>query len=78
MRKPRFASALVLLLAASGLFVSGQDQAPQPGRRAFNTREFLGLGPAPDPVAAARGEKLYEPNCAFCHGQKAAARKVRR
>jgi mono/diheme cytochrome c family protein len=39
--------------------------------RAARTREFLGLGPAPDPVAAERGEKLYAPNCAFCHGVKA-------
>lgn len=35
------------------------------------TREFLGLGTPPDPVAAERGEKLYTPNCAFCHGAKA-------
>lgn len=35
------------------------------------TREFLGLGAAPDPVAAERGAKLYAPNCAFCHGDKA-------
>lgn len=32
------------------------------------TREFLGLGRAPDAAVAARGEKLYAPNCAFCHG----------
>ena len=36
-----------------------------------NTRDFLGLGRAPDAQAAARGEKLYAPNCAFCHGEKA-------
>jgi len=36
-----------------------------------STREFLGLGPAPDAAAAARGEKLYTPNCGFCHGEKA-------
>ena len=36
-----------------------------------STRDFLGLGPAPDAAAAARGEKLYGPNCAFCHGEKA-------
>ena len=35
------------------------------------TREFLGLGPAPDAAAAARGEKLYAPTCGFCHGDKA-------
>jgi mono/diheme cytochrome c family protein len=34
-------------------------------------REFLGLGPAPDAAAAERGEKLYQPNCGFCHGEKA-------
>jgi mono/diheme cytochrome c family protein len=51
-----------MLLAAS---LSAQTS------RAVRTREFLGLGPAPDPVAAERGEKLYTPNCAFCHGMKA-------
>jgi mono/diheme cytochrome c family protein len=40
------------------------------GRGGPALREFLGLGPAPDAAAAARGEKLYAPNCAFCHGEK--------
>lgn len=31
----------------------------------------MGLGRAPDPAAAERGEKLYAPNCAFCHGARA-------
>jgi len=53
---------LVLLTAAS---LAAQNA------RATRTREFLGLGPAPDPAAAERGEKLYTPNCAFCHGAKA-------
>ena len=49
---------------------------PPPGRGAGrggrgSTRDFLGLGPAPDAAAAARGEKLFAPNCAFCHGEKA-------
>jgi mono/diheme cytochrome c family protein len=35
------------------------------------TRDFLGLGAAPDPAAADRGAKLYGPNCAFCHGERA-------
>ena len=35
------------------------------------TREFLGLGRAPDPAVAARGEKLYAASCAFCHGPEA-------
>ena len=40
-------------------------------RRAGGTRDFLGLGAAPDAAAAARGEKLYKPSCGFCHGEKA-------
>ena len=40
-------------------------------RRQGGTREFLGLGSAPDQAAAVRGEKLYKPNCGFCHGEKA-------
>lgn len=50
-----------------------QASPPRPaGRRGgFNTRDFLGLGRAPDSAAAERGEKLYGPNCAFCHGAKA-------
>lgn len=48
---------------------SGAPTARAAGRG--NTREFLGLGPAPDAVAAERGEKLYGPNCGFCHGAKA-------
>ena len=35
------------------------------------TREFLGLGPAPDAAAAAKGEPVYKQNCATCHGDKA-------
>ena len=31
-------------------------------------REFLGLGPPPDPAAAKRGAPIYSANCAFCHG----------
>src|ERR1035438_7750393 len=53
----------VLLLLATSLVAQNS--------RGTRTREFLGLGPAPDPVAAERGEKLYTPNCAFCHGARA-------
>jgi cytochrome c oxidase cbb3-type subunit 3 len=42
-----------------------------PARGRANIREFLGLGAPPDAAAAARGEKLYGPNCGFCHGAKA-------
>jgi len=34
-------------------------------------REFLGLGPAPDTAAAARGAPIYTANCAICHGPQA-------
>jgi mono/diheme cytochrome c family protein len=40
-------------------------------QRAAATRAFLGLGPAPDKPAAARGAPLYQQNCAFCHGPQA-------
>jgi len=63
-------SALFLLAAVSPLIA--QDDIPPAGRGGRgNTREFLGLGPPPDAAAASRGEKLYAPNCAFCHGEKA-------
>jgi mono/diheme cytochrome c family protein len=55
-------AGVVLLIAAS---LAAQTS------RAVRTHDFLGLGPAPDPVAAGRGEKLYTPNCAFCHGARA-------
>jgi mono/diheme cytochrome c family protein len=68
---------LICLLAAAALPLFAQDEPPA-GRGAGrggggrgNTREFLGLGPAPDAAAADRGEKVYVPNCGFCHGDKA-------
>ena len=57
--------------------VCAQEDIPAGGGRGGrgggrgNTRDFLGLGAPPDAAAAARGEKLYTPNCAFCHGEKA-------
>ena len=63
-----------LVLAALGLPAGAQDPpAARPGARGGgrNIRDFLGLGAAPDAAAAERGEKLYAPNCAFCHGAKA-------
>ena len=62
-------------LMASAL--CAQEEIPAGGGRGGGrggrggTREFLGLGAPPDAAAAARGEKLYAPNCAFCHGEKA-------
>jgi cytochrome c oxidase cbb3-type subunit III len=42
-----------------------------PEQRAAATRAFLGLGPEPDKVAAARGAPLFQQSCAFCHGPQA-------
>ena len=74
MHRSRTYSIFVLLFAAS--LLCAQEDIPPAGRGGGrggrgNTREFLGLGPPPDAAAAARGEKLYAPNCAFCHGEKA-------
>ena len=72
-RKLRIFAALTCLLAATVVHLSAQEGPPpssRPGGGRNNIREFLGLGPAPDPVAAERGQKLYAPNCAFCHGEK--------
>lgn len=41
------------------------------GGRAGSTREFLGLGPAPDAAEAAKGAPLYKQNCSGCHGENA-------
>jgi cytochrome c oxidase cbb3-type subunit 3 len=62
---------VAIAVLCAGSLLSAQDDAPRPGNGRMNTREFLGLGAAPDPVAAARGEQIYKPNCAFCHGEKA-------
>jgi len=68
----------IVLFAAMALHAFAQDDIPAGGGRGGrggggrgNTRDFLGLGPAPDATAAARGEKLYTANCGFCHGDKA-------
>ena len=70
-------AACALLMATAVLPVEAQEEPPaggrggRGGRGGAATREFLGLGRAPDAAAAARGEKLYVPNCAFCHGTEA-------
>ena len=74
-RKLYIVAVLMLLLVATVVHLSAQEGPPpasreRPGGGRNNIREFLGLGPAPDPVAAERGQKLYAPNCAFCHGEK--------
>ena len=67
------------LIAAAALPLLAQDDIPPAAGRGAgrggggrgSTRDFLGLGPAPDAAASARGEKLYAPSCGFCHGDKA-------
>ncbi|HWC99452.1 MAG TPA: c-type cytochrome [Candidatus Sulfopaludibacter sp.] len=65
----------VALLCFLAVALFAQDDMPPAGRGGRGgrggTREFLGLGPPPDAAAAARGEKLFAPNCGFCHGEKA-------
>ena len=49
----------------------GRTGARRRGGGAAGTREFLGLGAAPDAAAAKKGEPLYKQNCATCHGADA-------
>lgn len=59
------------LLAAAAVQLGAQEDMPAAGRGGRgNVRAFLGLGPPPDAAAAARGEKLFNPNCEFCHGER--------
>jgi cytochrome c oxidase cbb3-type subunit 3 len=50
---------------------AGRGGARRGGRGSAGTREFLGLGAAPDAAAAKKGEPLYKQNCATCHGDNA-------
>jgi mono/diheme cytochrome c family protein len=61
------AHAALLLILAAAVLAQPPGAAPR-GNPAQTVREFLGLGPAPDAAAAARGAPLYAANCAFCHG----------
>jgi cytochrome c oxidase cbb3-type subunit 3 len=67
----------VALLAVVSIPVIAQEEPPA-GRGGSggrggrgNTREFLGLGPAPDAASAKKGQPLYAQNCATCHGENA-------
>lgn len=53
-----------ILLAVLAVSVMAQD-------RVERTRDFLGLGKAPDAAAVQRGAPLYTRNCSFCHGANA-------
>ncbi len=49
----------------------GRGGGGRGGRGGAGLRDFLGLGPAPDPAAAKKGEPLYKQNCGTCHGDTA-------
>ena len=66
--------AVTLMLAAAASLGAQEPPPPEPGARGGRgaaIRDLLGLGAAPDAAAAERGGKLYQPNCAFCHGERA-------
>ncbi len=57
--------------AGAGRGGRGGGRGGRGGGGAAGTREFLGLGPAPDAAAAKKGEPLYKQNCSTCHGDNA-------
>lgn len=65
----------MIRIAALALFVVSMPIYPAqqgtPQSRAERGRQFLGLAPPANPVVAARGQKLFLQNCAFCHGPNA-------
>ena len=67
----RLALFSVALLVCGPAVLRAQAEpsaAASPARSGQAVREFLGLGPPPDPEAAKRGAPIYAANCAFCHG----------
>lgn len=66
------ATTICVIYTAAGISrISAQEPAAARQRSSVSTREFLGLGPAPDAVAAKKGEPIYKQNCAACHGETA-------
>jgi len=78
-----FVVGALLALSVMAFSLAAQEEAPpttagrgrgggRGGRGGRGgTREFLGLGPAPDEAAAKKGEPFYKQNCATCHGENA-------
>jgi cytochrome c oxidase cbb3-type subunit III len=68
----RRAIAWIIVGAATGV-VAPRAGAGQQGEasKMERGRQFLGLAPPADPVAASRGKALFQQNCAFCHGANA-------
>jgi cytochrome c oxidase cbb3-type subunit III len=59
--------ALALVAALAPLQATQQAD----DSKAEHGRQFLGLAPPADPVAAVRGQKIFVQNCGFCHGANA-------
>ena len=55
-----------------------ERKAKAPAAPQFNFADMAARlftpGPAPDPAAVARGQKLFAPTCGFCHGPDATGR----
>ena len=62
---------LALICATTTVALLPAQEPPAGARGSQSTREFLGLGPAPDAAAAKKGEPLFKQNCAACHGENA-------
>jgi mono/diheme cytochrome c family protein len=62
---------LVLNLGLLGQEPDAPNRRGGRGGRAGTTREFLGLGPAPNAEEAKKGAPLYKNNCGGCHGDTA-------
>jgi cytochrome c oxidase cbb3-type subunit III len=71
----RWITYFLLAYMTAGIFVlpaqEPQGGQPRPPAGRGSTREFLGLGPAPNAAAAKKGEPLFKQNCATCHGETA-------
>lgn len=69
-----------LLLGATALAQSSPQKKAPPKKPAtgFSFADMAARvftpGPAPDPAAVARGEKIFVPTCGFCHGPDATGR----
>ncbi len=72
--------AALVCLDARPVIAGGQEPELRPqaagtgqgaARPQRSTRDFLGLGAAPDEAAAKLGEPLFQANCSACHGAAA-------
>ena len=66
-----FAFLVIAMIGQEAPAPAGRGGAATPEQRAASTRAFLGLGEAPDKVAAARAAPIFQSNCSFCHGPQA-------